>query len=520
LEKARGFAGVSPGRNIVIAPSATFVRNDSAPDDVADPQLANGDVDFEPALDVRWGITPDVSLTATLNPDFSQVEADVAQVQVNQQFALFFPERRPFFLEGADFFASPINTVFTRNVADPDFGAKITGKADGHTFGAFVANDTQTNLLLPGRFGSDVTTLEQDSDIAVARYAYDVGDNSRVGALATSRRSNGYDNTVIGADARFLIADRYTISGQFLTSDSRYPQTVVDEFEIDAPDVSGNAYTLRIDRDTRDWSHFVSHNSFDRGFRADMGFVPQVDVEKTVVGLFRKFNAPSGRWWNTASVGGDWDITYDQSGQLLERETEVRADLSAAKRSFVRGGLTYRDRLFDDTLFEEKLGFIFAEMNPTGATYLALLLRGGEEIDFANSRIGKTRRISPRINHRMGDGILLRLRHTWQDLRADNARVFTVNLTDFRAQYQFSPRTFVRFVLTHRDIDRNVDNYIDEVDAKSRNISAQLLLSYKINPQTVFFLGYGDARLEDDLITDLAQTDRSFFMKIGYAFLP
>ncbi|MEL6870315.1 MAG: DUF5916 domain-containing protein [Pseudomonadota bacterium] len=520
LEKAHGFEGVSPGRNIVIAPSATVVRNDSAGDDeVANPVLQEGDVEFEPALDVRWGITPDVSLTATLNPDFSQVEADVAQVQVNQQFALFFPERRPFFLEGADFFASPINTVFTRNVADPGYGAKVTGKANGHTFGAFVADDTQTNLLLPGSLGSDITTLDQKSDVAVARYAYDIGENSRIGALATSRRGGDYENTVSGADARFLIDDRYTITGQFLTSRTRYPQAIADEFGVDR-ELSGNAYTLRLERDTRDWYHYLRHSNFDRGFRADMGFVPQVDFRRTVAGMFRRFNPPSGLWWNRAAVGGDWDITHDQSGRVLERELEVRGEINAAKRSYVEVGAGIRDRLFDDIMFEEDFLFTFAEINPTGATSLSLFARRGKQIDFANSRIGKAVRFSPRIRHRMGDGLLLRLRHTWERLEADGARVFTVNLTDFRTQYQFNPRTFVRLVLTYRDIERNVDNFVDDVDSRSRNVATQLLLSYKINPQTVFFLGYGDSRTEDDLVTDLTPTERGFFMKIGYAFLP
>ncbi|MEM8547967.1 MAG: DUF5916 domain-containing protein, partial [Pseudomonadota bacterium] len=521
LEHLHGFASASPGRNLVIAPSTTVVRNDSTGTiDGPDPALINGDVEFEPALDVRWGITPDVSLTATLNPDFSQVEADVAQVQVNQQFALFFPERRPFFLEGADFFATPINAVFTRNIADPDFGGKVTGKADGHTFGVFVADDTQTNLLLPASQGSDITTLEQDSETAVARYAYDIGENSRIGALATSRRSDDYNNTVVGLDARFQFLKHYNFTGQVLTSDTRYPQSIVDDFDVDDTEIDGVAYRLQLERDTRDWRHFLIHESRERGFRADMGFVPQVDFEKTIAGVFRKYNAPAGQWWNTAQIGGDWDITYADDGTLLERELEVRGQFSAALRSFVQAGLTTRDRLFEETLYEETLGFLFAEMNPSGATYLGLLVRAGDQIDFANSRLGEQLLISPRINQRFGDGLALRLRHTWQRLRAEGDDVFTVNLTDFRAQYQFDVRTFVRLVVTHRDVERNVANFLDPVDPNTRGVTGQLLLSYKINPQTVFFLGYGDAWLEDDLTEDLTQTDRSFFMKIGYAWLP
>ncbi|MEL7025172.1 MAG: DUF5916 domain-containing protein [Pseudomonadota bacterium] len=520
LDKMRGFASADPGRNLIIAPSATAIRTDSASDtDVPEPVLVEGDIEFEPALDVRWGITPDINLTATLNPDFSQVEADVAQVQVNQQFALFFPEQRPFFLEGADFFASPINAVFTRNLADPDFGAKITGKAAGHTFGAFVANDTTTNLLLPGAQGSEITTLDEQSEAAVARYAYDVGRNSRVGALATQRQAGDYRNTVVGVDGRAQFADYYTIEGQFLQSNTQNPESISDEFGLDE-EQSGHALRARFERRSRNWLHYAQYLDFGRDFRADMGFVPQVDFDKSIIGMFRFFNPEAGLWWSRASIGGDYDITHDADGQLLERELEMRADINFVGQSYAEIGLVHRDRLFEDTLYEESRGFLYTETQPTGSVFLGLLLSGGDQIDFANSRLGKDLTISPRTTLRLGDGLALRLRHTWQELEADGDRVFTVNLTDLRVQYQMSPRTFFRVVLTHRDVDRNVSNFAEPVDASTRRLSSQLLWSYTINPQTVFFLGYGDSRLEDDTIVDLTEVDRGFFMKVGYAFLP
>ncbi|MEL6449438.1 MAG: DUF5916 domain-containing protein [Pseudomonadota bacterium] len=518
LDKLTGFSRVTPGRNLVIAPSAVATRDDALPE-VGD-SLESGDVEFEPSLDVRWGVTPDINLTATLNPDFSQVEADVAQLQINQRFALFFPEQRPFFLEGADFFASPIDAVFTRNVADPDYGAKVTGKIDGHTFGAFVADDRLTNLLLPGPLGSDVAGLETESETAVARYAYDVGQNSRVGALVTARRGDNYENLVAGIDGRFQFADYHEVSFQYLGSSTEYPDEVVSDFELNDAAPGGTAWRARWSRDTRNWFHFIQHQDYSRGFRADMGFVPQVDFTKTVAGVFRNFWAPEGQWWNRVSMGGDWDITHDQSGRLLERELEAEVSLQAALRSYIEIGVTRRQQLFDDQLFKETQPRLFAEMNPDGATYLGLFARTGDQVDFANSRLGDNLLISPRINRRFGKGGLMRLRHTWQELEFEGERVFRVNLTDLRVQYQFNPTMFVRLIVLHRDIDRNPAAYLEPVEASTRSVSSQLLFSYKANPQTVFFLGYGDSRLEDDEFTDLTQTDRSFFLKVGYAWLP
>ena len=129
-------------------------------------------IEVEPGLTARWGITPNLTLNAALNPDFSQVEADVGQLDINTQFALFFPEKRPFFLEGADFFQTPIQAVYTRTVADPDWGIKLTGKEGKSAIGVFVARDDLTNLIIPGsqssrpHLASGTTTTPAFSDTA------------------------------------------------------------------------------------------------------------------------------------------------------------------------------------------------------------------------------------------------------------------------------------------------------------------------------------------------------------------
>ncbi len=108
-------------------PTVTASKNDTLDDPLVD-SLQSGDMEAEAGLSIRWGITPDMTANLAINPDFSQIEADVAQLDVNNQFALFFPETRPFFLEGSDYFSTPIQAVFTRTVADPALGAKLTGK--------------------------------------------------------------------------------------------------------------------------------------------------------------------------------------------------------------------------------------------------------------------------------------------------------------------------------------------------------------------------------------------------------
>ena len=125
-------------------------------------------------------MTSNLTLNAAVNPDFSQVEADVAQLDVNNRYALFFPEKRPFFLEGADFFDTLIRAVFTRTIADPIFGTKLTGKAGAQAVGVMVAHDAVNNLLFPGNDGSSSASLDDEVTTTVARYRRDVLGHGRI----------------------------------------------------------------------------------------------------------------------------------------------------------------------------------------------------------------------------------------------------------------------------------------------------------------------------------------------------
>src|SRR5690606_2720603 len=145
------------------------------------------------------------------------VEADVAQLDVNNQFSLLYPETRPFFLDGADYFATPINAVFTRTVADPDVGAKLTGRSQTSTYGVFLAEDALTALLFPGSLNSSNEVLDQSNRVFVGRYAHSFGENaSTLGVLMTSRSGDDYSNDVAGIDGRIRVSDRHSVRFQYL----------------------------------------------------------------------------------------------------------------------------------------------------------------------------------------------------------------------------------------------------------------------------------------------------------------
>ena len=511
--KLEGLENAVPSRDLEIVPTLTASRVE-ATDDPGVVPIEGRDPDFEAGVSVRWGITPDTTANLTLNPDFSQVEADVAQLEVNNQFALFFPEKRPFFLEGADYFSTPIERiVFTRSVADPIAGAKLTGKRGDNTFALFAAQDEVTNLIFPGAFGSDSTSVESENTAFVGRYSRGFGNASSVGALLTTRNGGDYHNHVGGIDLSWRISDQHTIQAQYLRSDTEYPAAVATEFEQPSGSFDGSAAEFEYEYDSRNWRFNVSHEQYSQEFRADSGFMPQVDKNRQVVGGRRIWHGDSENFFERVVVGGDWDINHADDGRLLEREVEGYVRLRGPMQSFVELAALTRDRLFDDVLFKEQSASVYAEFQPRGGLEL--------QIDFANTRLGDQLRVDPFVLWNVNRNLLLRYEGSFVRLDTEQGdSIFDASVHDVRLTWQFNVRSFVRLTAQIRDIERNPDVHVDEVDRDSRRVGRQLLYSYKINPQTVFFLGYSDQHVDDDELPDLTATDRTWFMKIGYAWTP
>src|SRR5258706_234529 len=136
-----------------------------------------GVVDPQLGANVRWGVTQNLSMTDTVNPDFSQVEADVGQVTVNERFAVFFPEKRPFFLEGLEQFDTPNALIYTRRISAPVGGAKLTGKVGG-TGVAYIGAVDDNNLSATG----------DHPIVNLLRLRRDLGTSSTIGPANAERR--------------------------------------------------------------------------------------------------------------------------------------------------------------------------------------------------------------------------------------------------------------------------------------------------------------------------------------------
>jgi len=518
--KVTGFQGIAPGRNLELDPTLTGLRSDTL-DSFPDGHLVKDKSTVDPGLTVRWGITPNVTLDATINPDFSQVEADVAQLAINTRFALFFPEKRPFFLEGADLFLTPFQAVFTRTVADPNWGAKLNLKEGKDALGVFVAEDSLNNLIIPSNQGSAFAFLDDNVDSGVVRYRRDVGERSALGVLYTDREGKGddYHNRVGGLDGFIRLTPSDTIRAQYLRSDTQYPLGVVQRFGQPAGAFDDDAVHLQYDHFARNWKGFVLYQDLGTDFRADSGFMPRVDV-RNAEGQFQRFFYADrkGGWYSQASLGVHALRIEDHQGTLTDQNLELFGTYSGPLQSALDAHHFHNRTFFDGTTFDLDQELINFTINPTGGLKLAFSTQLGDDIDFDNTRPARSVTLLPSAQVRLGPHLQVTASYEDEKLRVDGGQLFDAQLAQARIIYQFNVRTFVRAIVQYQDILRDPDLYTFPVRRRETDLFGQFLFSYKINPQTVLFAGYTDTRVGLYQIP-ITQTDRSFFLKIGYAFL-
>lgn len=531
FDKITGFKDIEPGKNFQLTPTLTSSRSDNK--DGVNSDWENGSFEVDGGLDLRWGITQDMVLNATINPDFSQIEADSAQLDINNTFSLFFPERRPFFLDGATYFKTQrLNLVHTRNIADPDYGTKLTGKTDDHAYGVMVANDNQTTFLVPGNQGSDIAELQKqqdgedvdfESDIAIARYKMDIGDRNNIGAIVTSRRGDDYNNSVASVDGSYWLSKEDNINYQFAYSETDNPMQLQDknanEAEIElAPSQSDHAMSVGYSHSTRDYSISAGYTNIGKDFRADLGFMSQVDYEKIVIGGSQTWYGDDEDTLTRWGYYGDVDKTYDSEGQVLEEEAQISGNLQGPMQLYSEFGVIARNKLYDGDNYDETLGTFYANMSPASGVRLEAYSRIGELIDYANNQLGDSLVFGGSLTWQIGTHLQFNGSFETNQMDVEGGELFSAQQSDIRLTYQFDMRSYIRMVVQYTDITRDQSLYSDDVDANSKYLNTQLLYSYKINPQTLFFLGYSDRGHQDDDLSKILRTDRTVFAKFSYAW--
>ena len=517
-EKIVGFAGVAPGRSVEVIPTLSGIRSQIRSGEESIPQ---GDFidemnDIEAGVTGKWGLTPNLTFCGTLNPDFSQIEADRPQVDVNTQFSLWFPERRPFFLEGMHMFESRLGLIYTRTIADPDWGFKLTGKEGSNVIGVFMAQDAVTNFLLPDAYGSYTAFLAQRSRGTVIRYRRDVNSSASAGLMFTDRRGEDYFNTVASFDGDFRITQKDRIQVAALSTSTTYPRALVDEEDVPAVNLTGSALDVFYFHNTRtlDWYGVVRR--IEPGVRLDLGFRPQVDYNYGEAGFGYTVNRESGSWYTVLNAGAGYEYETTTGDELIQKGATAWFNYDGPKQAFFNFNGYFGKNRYEGSEFGINRGFFEGGLFVSGSLFAMAWAVVGDQVDYENVQPGRVLTLSPVLEYKMGLHLKLRYEHQYERLSVEGGRLYTANTDYLGVIYQFNRRAFARVVLHYVDYDYNAGLYDDPPDPEYRDVFTQLLFAYKINPQTVLYVGYSD-NYEANHIYKLTQTGRTLFAKLGYA---
>ncbi len=514
-------------RGVVFEAQPTFTSAWNGERDGTTGDFSRHDPTSDIGLNLRLGFTS-MTVDGTWNPDFSQVEADAGQVTLNQRFALFFDERRQFFLEGIELFSTPNQLVYTRTIQDPSVGTKVTGKIGGTTLAYLGAVDER---------GAD------DDLVNVLRARRDLGGNSFVGLTATDRSNNGVYNRVLAADVRYVFGGMYYFAPQ-----------VGYSWTHDGTDRTSPIYQLELDRTGRAWGFNYKLTAIGDQFEARDGFVNRNNI---VSGHFfnrlTKYGARGAALENITTFFGpeaiwefkDFDLGYPIEGGLSANfNTRWRGGWSVNSRiasQFVEfeparyagfthdtgtGAVPFEPR----TQYDGGRSFSITVMTPTWQKADAnLQVETGRTAIFDEASDGKYWSIEGGVSLRPIPSIRLGFTTLYATLWRvrDGSEFGRQVIPRLRAEFQPTRALSFRFVgqyvsTRQTSLEDGDGNPITGGDpaGESNDLRVDLLSSYEPSPGTVFFLGYGSGLSGPKTLTfhDLERQQDGFFLKLAYLF--
>jgi hypothetical protein len=538
-----GLTGLQRGLVMDVTPVVTSFVNGAPAAAATDWQYQNRQ---QVGGDVRWGATSNFTLNGTVNPDFSQVEADVGQIPGDVRFALFFPELRPFFVEGSEQFDAPNRLVYTRQIVRPVGAVKLTGKIPRTDVGLLAAVDQAA----PGVIDAPNPLF------AIARLRRDLGANSTAGLLFTDREAGTSSNRVANADARMLFRKVYTLDLQAAGS-----QDIVD-----GATRSGSLLDVAHGRTGRSYGYRYSLQSISPDFVTRSGFVPRNDFVR-------------GQIFNRGSFFGKRGARIEQytlffqstalwtSGDFSDRAPPLETRIGISNSVTLKGG-------WQASMTPEWQTFAFDPRRYTNYAVVAGTVRPDTVAFVVNSRqslLGAQLRVSTPQWRRFGGSVQLSvgqdpeffetatvdridldagfdwrptpqvrvnglLRRQQFDRVRDGTRFSTRTIPRLRLEYQATRRLFFRFVGQYESSVRDAlrDPRTDfpillrsstgvlsrATRASANGMRADWLLSYLPNPGTVFFAGYGASLRDDDpfAFRNVERTTDGFFVKFSYLY--
>ncbi len=535
----KGLTGLRRGLVMDVSPEFTS-RVDGAPKATA---YGYGTVDPQLGLNLRWGITQNLSLTGTANPDFSQVEADVGQVTVNQRFALFFPEKRPFFLEGLEQFDTPNALIYTRRIVSPVAGAKLTGKVGG------------TAVAYIGAVDDNALSATGDHPIInLLRLRRDLGASSTLGLAYTDRVEGSAYNRVLGADARVIWKKIWFSDAQIVSSwtqDAGGGARAGELWDVTLYDLTGRSYgnhaeLVGISPDFKAASGFVNRVNVVQGRFANRFSVYGKPGAMLEQGTTFILISPTWRYHDFFDLGstlegsineaflltlrGGWGVNanWQNNHQRFDPPDYARYATSGAGTPFAVPHGLYN-------LWGGNVGF----NTPNRVLTFSANIGAAQGPIFAEAAEGQGLNVFVGLTWKPTSA--LRMDAQWVHNRITRARdgswFSTANIPRLKVEYQLTRAIFFRYVGQYSAQDQaalqdprtgqqlwlfdpDSASYFPAAAQVRHDFRNDLLFSYKPTPGTVFFFGYGSSLSEPTAFTfqNLRRTSDGFFLKASYLF--
>jgi hypothetical protein len=502
--KLTGISGLPPSRYLLVVPFAT-----SQKESTGGPAEASS-LKWDGGVDLKWIPQNNLILDATLNPDFAQVEADVPQITANNRFALFYPEKRSFFLEGADLLSTPLNVVHTRTITSPAWGTRATGQAAGASYTFLVAEDEGGgSRIIPGPISSRLVPQLGHSLASVGRMRYTLG-SSYTGFVFTDRASDSNANRVLGPDLRWRPTPRDQITAQWLLSRTE---------SAGREPVTDSALSLSWLHSEPDKYLQLDYQRLGHEFRADSGFVPQVGIERRAASFGYRFY-PSG-FLRQVQPGFTWDSSVEIGDQPVSRATYPNLSLGGKWNTAATFEYHFRERVQTATKLLQ-YSFLTYDFRIQPSRFLSAAgIHGnvGRQIDLVHERLGTGGTLGFDATLRIGLNVNTELRGERQWLNIEGARWFTAQVARVKTNVNFSSRTFARVIFQYERILRDASLYEPETDADEGSVNWSLLFAYRFNWQSVLFAGFSGGRIPLDGPGYQEGLSR-FFVKVAYAIEP
>ena len=461
--------------------------------------------DFVPSLDVKFRPAPDWVFDATLNPDFSQVELDTPQLAANAQFALFFPEKRPFFLEGADILNSGFNTIYTRAITDPAWGLRATRRADEMDFTILTVRDDGKGLiLLPGTLGTGIALQETKSQATVARARWHKGPFT-LGAILSDRTYEKspsqptLTNRVVGGDIVWRPDGQWRLRFDGLHADTEDRRNLING------KTTARDSALKFDANYRGQA-FAWYGQLERignDFRDDNGFFSQVGTRRTV----QEFELRFAERWGFIEVKPqlNFERKLDMDGRLLYQQQNLGLVIGANKVYF---GGEYRPNQqvrFRNTGQPLKRDQVFFWIDATPGTWLSsfyIETAIGDRGDVANNRVGK--------GYYIGSNATIRLFDRWElqpridesviDTREDvqgSKRIIRERAFQLTSIYHFTARDSLRLIAQYNGVRRAPSLFESRVSPFDKSETASLVYAHKRGLGNNLYVGFNSSRSLD-----------------------